>query len=178
MVQVVNVVAGGELGREFALQELATDLSKYTYDISRHEHVLYIKIEDDLPLIMLYRTGKYVITGAESVSAAASAKKLLIKMLSEMGIDDIESSFEIYNIVCTGDLQYDIDLEAASLNLGLENTEYEPEQSPFLIYRLENHDCVITIASSGRCVINGITSIDQAREAFGQLNSQLDASQN
>jgi transcription initiation factor TFIID TATA-box-binding protein len=69
--------------------------------------------------------------------------------MSEMGvIDEPEDEwFSIQNYVCTGEIGTAQNLNALAIGLGLENTEYEPEQFPGLIYRPESHDCVVLSCS-------------------------------
>jgi len=53
--------------------------------------------------------------------------------------------------------------------LGLDRTEYEPEQFPGLIYRPERHECVILIFGSGKVVLTGCESSDAAQRALDDL---------
>ena len=172
MVEVVNVVAGGDLRKELDLDRLEEDL--FTHMLDRKHNGLYIKRQDNSPLIILYRSGKYVITGASSITKSRTEKNGLINMLNDLGIRIIEPTFSIYNLVCRGDLGQTLDLEKLHLIIGFEKTEYEPEQSPFMIYRSDKHDCVITISSSGKSVINGVKSLSAAEESFRYLKSLLD----
>jgi transcription initiation factor TFIID TATA-box-binding protein len=57
----------------------------------------------------------------------------------------------------------------------LEYTEYEPEQFPGLVYRLNDHPVVILIFASGKVVVTGAEDLNAAEEAFQSLKDNLDA---
>lgn len=172
MIEIVNVVSGGDLHQEIDLDTLAHNLSVHSID--RKDTGLFIKIDDDSPLTIVYRTGKYVITGARSVSDSRLEKEKFVNILYGIGIEIVEPSFGIYNRVYKGDLGEEYDLLKIQLALGFEQVEYEPEQSPFLIYRPDTYDCVMTISSSGKLVISGVKSPSVAEEAFEHLITLLD----
>jgi len=66
MVHVVNVVASGALDVELDLATVARELDDVVdYDPEKYPGA-YVRFDDDEPLITLYRTGKYIITGASS----------------------------------------------------------------------------------------------------------------
>ena len=56
----------------------------------------------------------------------------------------------IQNIVSSGDLGATLNLNVIAIGLGLEDVEYEPEQFPGLVYRLDNPDVVILLFGSGK----------------------------
>lgn len=175
MVEVVNVVAGGDIGRELDLEILSDDLDELVYHSENGEIALHVHIEKNSPLIMFYRTGKYTITGIKSQSDVEPVKKSMVEILTKIGVIDEDPNIKVYNIVCKGSLNFNVDLSNVAYILGLENTEYEPEQSPFLVYRPEDYDCVITISSSGESVINGVTSKNAAEQAFQSMKASLES---
>lgn len=171
MVQVVNVVGGGDLGRELDLHTLSQDLADQVYKVEQEKSGLHIYPYEDSPLVILYRSGKYMITGAKEVSEAESTYEGFLDSLSSLGIDIYSPTFEVYNLVFKASIPYEVNLEKLVLILGFERSEYEPEQSPFLVYRPKDYDCVVTISSSGECVINGTTDVATARNVARDLES-------
>lgn len=69
-----NVVGSGGIGREVALEALAEDLGleEASYDPDTFP-ALRCKLRNHKPTILLYRSGKVIITGADSVEGAQSA---------------------------------------------------------------------------------------------------------
>jgi len=76
--------------------------------------------------------------------------------------------------VTSADLGEDLNLNAIAIGLGLENIEYEPEQFPGLVYRLDNPAVVALLFGSGKLVITGGKEPDDAREAVDVILSRLD----
>jgi len=66
MVKVVNIVGSGSLETEFDLKSVSADLGSIAdYDPKKYPG-MYVRLDENTPLITLYRTGKYIITGANS----------------------------------------------------------------------------------------------------------------
>jgi transcription initiation factor TFIID TATA-box-binding protein len=175
MVEVVNVVGSGFLRREFDLSIVAEDLGFVAEFDPEKYPAIYIRFSDDAPLITVYRTGKFIITGAGSIKELHDLKSDLLNCLSGAGIvseDDLEW-FKVQNLVCTADLSDDLDLSSLAIALGLEHTEYEPEQFPCLIYRKPNSECVGLIFSTGKAVITGSNNINDVEVFLDLLEEKL-----
>jgi transcription initiation factor TFIID TATA-box-binding protein len=84
-----------------------------------------------------------------------------------------DTGFTVQNIVCIGELNRNIDLNALSIGLGLEATEYEPEQFPGLVYRPSNHPAVTLVFASGKVVITGTPDLMSAEETFRHLQTRV-----
>jgi transcription initiation factor TFIID TATA-box-binding protein len=91
-----------------------------------------------------------------------------------MGLDFSNPSLEVKNVVSVGNLEKDIELNALMIALGLEDTEYEPEQFPGLIYRPDSTRCVLLIFASGKVVVTGGRTAKEDEEAFLHLQSKVD----
>jgi transcription initiation factor TFIID TATA-box-binding protein len=66
-----------------------------------------------------------------------------------------------------------LNLNALAIGLGLESTEYEPEQFPGLIYRPPGADSVVLLFASGRVVITGSPDLDAAEQTFAALQDKM-----
>ncbi|TYT60867.1 TATA-box-binding protein [Natrialba swarupiae] len=176
-VQIENIVGTGTLGIEVDVAVVSNDLEAYevTYNPDNY-HGLYVRLNESGPLITVYRTGKYIITGADSESELFDTKDQFLSLLNDKGILDRpeDDSFRVNNIVCTADLEYTIDLNRLSIALGLEQSEYEPEQFPGLVHRPAEHPCVILLFGSGKCVVTGAPTLDAAEEAFDYIRNRVD----
>ncbi|RZV05204.1 TATA binding protein of transcription factor TFIID [Natrinema hispanicum] len=175
-MDVVNVVGSGSLDVELDLSQLAEDLDSSIADFDPdHYPGVYLRFDDDAPLITIYRTGKYIVTGAESDEEAYRYRDRFLDLLSEMGVipDSDDLQFKIQNYVVVADLGNEQNLESLAIGLGLEQTEYEPEQFPGLVYRPAGHSCVLLIFASGKAVIAGVTDKEEARDVFADLEDTL-----
>jgi transcription initiation factor TFIID TATA-box-binding protein len=88
-------------------------------------------------------------------------------------VDD-DPEITVQNIVTSADLGRNLNLNAIAIGLGLENIEYEPEQFPGLVYRLEEPSVVALLFGSGKLVITGGKEPADAREAVDVIVSRLD----
>lgn len=94
-----------------------------------------------------------------------------------MGVEGVEVTFAVKNVVVVGDLEQTVDLNRLAIQFGLERVEYEPEQFPGMVYRPDEMESVFLIFSSGRVVIPGTSSVEGAFDAFDWLAEQIGAEQ-
>jgi transcription initiation factor TFIID TATA-box-binding protein len=171
-LSITSIVATGKIDREFELGALGNDIDTYSCDYSPDEHPgLYVKFCEDGPTITIFTSGSFNIRGASSKKELHKNKSLLENSLSSLGIQEAISEFQITNIVFTSDLEEEIDLNEFAIILGLESVEYEPEQFPGLVYRLDQG--VILIFSSGKLILTGFTNIEDAKQALNTLSVDL-----
>jgi len=67
----------------------------------------------------------------------------------------VDPKIEVQNIVASADLGQEINLNTVAITLGLEKVEYEPEQFPGLVYRLDDPKVVVLLFGSGKMVCTG-----------------------
>lgn len=173
MVELVNVVGSGSLDVELDLravfEEMDVPFAEY-----RSEGI-YFRLEEDGPLIVLSKFGKYLVTGAKSMEQVESVRKQVLSHLHDLGVisSPDDTGFSIQNCVGVSDLDQDIELNALTVGLGLEYTEYEPEQFPGIVYRPPNYGCVFLIFSTGRVVITGADDKETVEDAFADLQDNV-----
>lgn len=176
MPEVVNVVASGSLGRELDLRAIGEDLDAEEVKSQTGEYktpTAYIRAREDSPLVTAYMSGSYHISGAESVEQAEKTRDWFVGELERMDVKDVDASFSVRNVVVVGDLERTVDLNRLTNQFGLEQVEYEPEQFPGLVYRPDELESVFLIFSSGRVVIPGTSSVEEAFDAFDWLDQQV-----
>lgn len=175
MVKIVNVVGSGSLDAEFDLEKVADDIGSIAeYDPDKYPG-MYLRFKEDAPLITLYRTGKFIVTGADSEDEACEIRERLLKLLTEKGMIPTRDDewFRIQNLVCTAKIGESVDLNSLAIGLGLEHTEYEPEQFPGLVYRPTEAESVILIFGSGRVVITGSPDLESAEHDFQLVENMV-----
>jgi transcription initiation factor TFIID TATA-box-binding protein len=175
-IKIVNVVGSGALGVEIDLERLADDIGEPVarYDPDKYPG-MYLRFEEDTPLITIYRTGKFIITGADSEEESHSLRERLLNLFSEMDVieEPEDEWFTIQNFVCTAEVGESLNLDVLAIGLGLEFTEYEPEQFPGLIYRPPGADNVVLLFASGRVVITGSPDLDTAEGTFAVVQDEV-----
>jgi transcription initiation factor TFIID TATA-box-binding protein len=75
--------------------------------------------------------------------------------------------------VFVGTFEVDVNLETLAVALGLENTEYEPEQFPAVIYRPPAFAVTLLIFSTGKVIVGGTTDREEARAALQHVEEKL-----
>jgi len=174
-LSIVNVVGGGSIGREIDLSQTARDFPEDSveYNPSSFEAVI-IRYSDPKGTVMLYSSGKYSLAGAQSVEGAKSVAQKFISGIEQMTRSELPSkAFEIRYLVATADLGSQLNLNEVIVQIGIKETEYEPEQFPALFYRPENEKWFYSIFGSGKIVINGCQSTDELEEAHAQIKKEL-----
>lgn len=175
MVEIVNIVSSGSLGLEIDLESLSKEIGSIAdYDPEKYPG-MYLRFGADIPLITVYRTGKYIITGADSKEESYALRERFLGFMSDIGVieNPDDDWFLIQNYVCTAEFGQSLDLHTLTIGLGLEHTEYEPEQFPGLIYRPNSDLGVVLIFASGRVVITGCRSIRDAEKVFSELEQTV-----
>jgi transcription initiation factor TFIID TATA-box-binding protein len=175
MVKIVNAVGSGSLNAEFDLERVAADIGSIAeYDPDKYPG-MYLRFEEEAPLITVYRTGKYIITGADSENATHAMRERFLDLLADNGMiaESDDEWFQIQNLVCTAEMGESLNLNALAIGLGLESTEYEPEQFPGLIYRPSKFDTVVLLFASGRVVITGSPDFDAVERTFAALQDEV-----
>lgn len=174
MVSPVNVVAGGSLNREVSLEEVHSELlhrADVTPEFAENAPwQLLIRFKQG-GMAILYRTGKYILRGGSSYDSLEEVKSKFFETISDSGIvSSIDRiSYEIQNIVFLHDLGSEIDLAEAVICLGMNQTEYEPEQFPGVIYRPDDFGVVMLIFTSGKVIITGSTDEQEVETAVSTL---------
>ena len=172
-IQIENVVASSDIGQELALETLADDLMASDYDPDNFPGLVY-RLQEPKAAALIFRSGKIVCTGANSVENVQTALQQVFDELRELGIqvaDDPE--IVVQNIVSSADLGRTLNLNAIAIGLGLENIECEPEQFPGLIYRLDEPSVVALLFGSGKLVITGGKQLEDAERALSVIEDRL-----
>ncbi|RZV12548.1 TATA binding protein of transcription factor TFIID [Natrinema hispanicum] len=187
-VSIANIVASARFDMEIELSAVAEELgsldSEWVEDIDhRYEkgNRLIISISDNNTVIILAASGVHVLTGAKSYDELIDARQKFYYALEEIGLlhssefEDIRfiDKFNVKNLVCVGELDSEVNLNAAPIGLGLENTEYEPEQFSGLVYRPDEGSATLLIFASGKIVITGSRGTETSQELFEQLEKRL-----
>lgn len=172
-VTTENIVMTAGVGTELELTALADELDNGRYDPDHFPGIVY-RFPQDRVTILVFRSGELVCTGAADQSLATKKIERFIEILDELGVPVEASSPSVANVVCTGKVSDGMNLNAAAIGLGLEVTEYEPEQFPGLIHRLTEPDVTLLLFGSGKCVVSGGREKADAEDAVAVIRDKLD----
>jgi transcription initiation factor TFIID TATA-box-binding protein len=170
---IENIVATLDLKNEFDLMALSEQLSKTEYEPETHPFLVY-RPQSTQGSALIPSNGKISLVGCKCKSEIIELGTLVIKRLSKITDKELpdKSNIMVENIVIQGDLEQNIKLPPIVALLGIERSEYEPEQFPGIVHK--NGDGTTTlIFSSGKFIINGANTYKQAISSASNLLLQL-----
>jgi len=172
-IRIENVVATTVICKELELPKIAKALQGAQYDTDRFPGVVY-RIKDPKTAMLLFRSGKVVCTGARSISDVGIAIALLAKLIEGSGTTVVKKpEITVQNIVASADLGCVLNLNTIAITLGLDRVEYEPEQFPGLVYRIDDPKVVALIFGSGKIVLTGARNTDDIEAAVKRIHEDL-----
>ncbi len=166
-IEVVNIVVSTSLEHDIPLEKMAATLSNTEYNPEQFPG-LVIRIRDPKTSALIFSSGKVVCTGARSMEKVEESIVKIIKAIKKIGIDiTIKPKISVQNIVASGSIGMDLNLNVLAMKL--ENTEYEPEQFPGLVYKLDEAKATFLLFSNGKIVCTGTKSEDEVHKALDML---------
>ncbi len=170
-VTIENVVASTSLGKKFDLGLITVSLDKVEYEPEQFPGLVY-HLDDPKAAALIFGSGKIVCTGAKSIEQAKTAIRRTIEKIKSAGVEiDGEPEIVVQNVVATANLNSELNLDAIAI--ALDNTEYEPEQFPGLVYRMDDPKVVLLLFGSGKIVCTGAKSVEDAERATENIKNKL-----
>jgi transcription initiation factor TFIID TATA-box-binding protein len=166
--KIENVVATviAEIPEKMDLNIIARKFSDVEYNPERFPG-LVMRIIEPKATILVFSTGKMVVTGMRDEAEAEPVVKEAVKRIAKCGVQISNPRIIIQNIVASGDLKCSVDLNLAAVTM--EYSMYEPEVFPGLIYRMQDPKTVFLIFSTGKIVCTGGKSKEIVAEAVKAL---------
>ena len=166
-IEVVNIVVSTSLEHDIPLEKMAATLSNTEYNPEQFPG-LVIRIREPKTSALIFSSGKVVCTGARSMGKVEESIEKIIKSLKKIGIEiTIKPKISIQNIVASGSVGMDLNLNVLAMKL--DNTEYEPEQFPGLVYKLNEAKATFLLFSNGKIVCTGTKSEQEVHDALDKL---------
>ena len=170
-LKVQNIVATASLGKPVSLTKLAKHHSNTEYNPEQFPG-LVLRVKKPKSAVLVFSSGNLVCTGTKSVAQVKDVIRQVITQLARIGVKITDKpKITVQNIVASGSI--DVSLNLNLLALELENTEYEPEQFPGLVYKLDNPTATFLLFSNGKLVCTGTKNRAQLEDAMGQLNKNI-----
>ncbi len=170
-IQIVNIVVSASLGHDIPLEKMAATLSNTEYNPEQFPG-LVLRIKEPKTSALIFSSGKIVCTGARSMEKVKESIQKIMKSLEKINIKIAqEPEVTIQNMVASGAVGFDLNLN--KLAIKLENTEYEPEQFPGLVYKLKAVRATFLLFSNGKVVCTGTKSEEEVHRALDMLIENL-----
>lgn len=170
-IGVRNIAATFDITGEFDLAALSQDLPNSEFDPGKHRSLVYRPPQPKDTVVLLPPRGRVSIAGVTTKADIVECAEQFSDALSRLGMEREVRDIEVENVVATASLNQTLNLSEISILLGLERTEYEPEQFPGLIYRPDN--AVILLFSSGNIVITKTQTFQQVEDAYTHLKEKI-----
>jgi transcription initiation factor TFIID TATA-box-binding protein len=166
-IEVVNIVVSTSLEHDIPLEKMAATLNNTEYNPEQFPG-LVIRIKDPKTSALIFSSGKVVCTGARSMEKVEESIEKIIKAIKKIGIEiTIKPVISVQNIVASGSIGMDLNLNVLAMKL--DNTEYEPEQFPGLVYKLDEAKATFLLFSNGKIVCTGTKSEEEVHQALNML---------
>ncbi len=166
-----NVVVSASIHRELPLERLAAKLERADYNPETFPGLI-LKIDVPKASALLFSSGKIICTGTKSLGEARKAIDVIVEKLEAIQLKvKGEPDIEVQNMVASGDVGGRLNLN--EIMIKFENTEYDPEQFPGLVYKLPNSHITFLLFGTGKIVITGAKSEKEIVESVYTLRDQL-----
>ena len=173
VLKVQNIVATASLGKDVSLTKLARTQPNTEYNPDTFPG-LVLRIKKPKSAVLVFSSGNLVCTGTKNLSQVKDVIQQVIKQLRKIGVNvTIKPKIDVQNIVASGSIKWDLNLN--TLSLELENTEYEPEQFPGMVYKLDEPTATFLLFSNGKLVCTGTKNLRQLDDSMKQLNKNVGA---
>lgn len=164
MPQTKNVVATVNVKCKLDLKEIHTKTRNSEYNPKRFAAVV-MRIRDPKSTALIFASGKIVITGAKTPNDAYISSRKFVKILQKLEFPAKWTDYKIVNVVSSCSCGFPVRLESFA-HFKSQNTSYEPELFPGLIYRMKQPKVAIIIFVSGKIVLTGARSPQEIDQSF------------
>jgi len=170
-IKVENVVASASLNVPIKLEKLVANLDGIEYEPEQFPG-LVMRLKNPKAAALIFSSGKIVCTGAKSPKDAKFVISKIVARMNRLGMR-IPKGYRVQleNIVASAKLDRELNLNAIAF--ALENTEYEPEQFPGLVYRMDDPRVTFLLFGSGKVICTGGRSITDVRRAVEKADRKL-----
>lgn len=170
-LKIQNIVATTSLGKDVPLTKLAKTLPNTEYNPEQFPG-LVLRVKKPKSAVLVFSSGNLVCTGTKSIAQVKEVIQEVIKQLRKIGVRvTIVPKITVQNIVASGSINVNLNLNLLALEL--ENTEYEPEQFPGLVYKLVEPNATFLLFSNGKLVCTGTKNRAQLEDSMKQLNKKI-----
>ena len=174
-MKIENVVASTTIAKELDLSKLKKALPESEYEPEQFPG-LVLRLDEPKTAALLFRSGKVVCTGAKTIKDVERAINRVCEKVAKAGFKVFKKpEITVQNIVASANLHAQLNLIAIAQAIGLEKIEYEPEQFPGLVYRLDEPKVVILLFGSGKLVCTGARKAEQVNQAIEKIIEELHA---
>jgi transcription initiation factor TFIID TATA-box-binding protein len=165
--KIQNIVATASLGKPVPLTKLARTQPNTEYNPETFPG-LVLRVKEPKSAVLVFSSGNLVCTGTKSLKQVREVIDAVIKQLKKISVNITgKPKITVQNIVASGSIELKLNLNFLALEM--ENTEYEPEQFPGLVYKLVEPTATFLLFSNGKLVCTGTKNKQQLEDSMDQL---------
>ena len=165
--KIQNIVATSSLGKPIPLTKLARTQPNTEYNPKTFPG-LVLRVKEPKSAVLVFSSGNLVCTGTKSTTQVKQVIDVVIKQLKKINVKvTIKPKITVQNIVASGTINLKLNLNFLALEM--DNTEYEPEQFPGLVYKLIEPNATFLLFSNGKLVCTGTKNKQQLEDSMKQL---------
>lgn len=178
--QIVNLVASANLNATLDLYNLAITIPDIEYEPEQFPGAI-LKLKEPKVSMLLFKNGKLIISGASSEEQIQQGIRKASKLIHEIqkNVKVVSKvDYEVVNLVATANLNRSLDLFQTALKL--DNVEYEPEQFPGAILRINDPKITLLLFKNGKVICAGAKreellrkGLRKAAEMVGAVNKNV-----
>ena len=170
-IKIENIVASASLNVRVPLEKMVEHLEGSEYEPEQFPGLVY-RVKDPKAAMLIFSSGKVVCTGARSIADVKKAMEKVARMIRSLKLNVPKKyNIQIENIVASAQIPARLDLD--KIAFGLENSEYEPDQFPGLVFRMKTPKAALLLFSSGKVICTGIRKINDVEYAMNFLLKKL-----
>ncbi|MCD6495907.1 MAG: TATA-box-binding protein [Candidatus Aenigmarchaeota archaeon] len=171
-LRVQNIVAFTALGKTIPLQRLLDTVENTEWHPEKFPGLIY-RIKEPKSAALIFPQGKIVCTGTKSLEELETAMQKIVGRIGEAGIETPDKfSTKVENIVAISKIRASLNLE--EIAIALENSEFEPESFPGLVYRVNDPRVAFLLFTSGRIVCAGARNVESIQKALHVFKGHLE----
>ena len=170
-IKIENIVASASLGVRIPLEKIVEHLEGTEYEPEQFPGLVY-RMKNPKAAALIFSSGKIVCTGARSIADVRKVVRKVVEMIKSAKLGKPKKySIQIENIVASAKLPSRLNLDRIAFEL--ENSEYEPEQFPGLVYRMKNPKVAFLLFSSGKIVCTGVRKVEDIESSVRTITKRL-----
>jgi len=170
-IKIENVVASAILHCTIKLEKVVSMMEGIEYEPEQFPGVVY-RMKNPKAAALIFGSGKLVCTGTTSPGMAKEVVARVVRDLRKIGTK-VPHKYDVRmeNIVASAKIEQEVNLDEIAFTL--ENTEYEPEQFPGLVFRMTEPKVTFLLFTSGKVICTGARSVADVGRAVEKLDKRL-----
>ena len=170
-MKIENVVVSAFFGVPINLKTIVSKHKGVEYEPDQFPGLVF-RLDKPKVASLIFSSGKIVCTGAKSPKDSKIAVSKIVNKLKKIGIKIPKNyKVDLQNIVASAKLSQELNLD--NIAFTLENTEYEPEQFPGLVYRMDDPKVTFLLFGSGNVICTGGKKIADINRAIEKIDKKL-----